>query len=65
MVMCAGTGERVVTYEQVVKIDPQMKRPRPIMLVAPRGGPFDMEALRAHIVDSNPTRFGSPLKRES
>ena len=55
----------MVTYERVVKIEPQLGKPRPIMLVAPRGGPFDMETLRARIVQSNPQRFGSPVKRKT
>ena len=53
-----------MTYEQVVKIQPQPGKPRPIMLVGPRGGPFDMETLSASIVQSNPQRFGTPIKRE-
>jgi hypothetical protein len=60
-----GAGERMVTYERVVKIEPQLGKPRPIMLVAPRGGPFDMETLRARIVQSNPQTFGSPVKHTS
>ena len=55
----------MVTYERVVKIEPQLGKPRPIMLVAPRGGPFDMETLLARIVQSNPQTFGSPVKRKT
>lgn len=58
-------GEAVVTYEEVVKIEPQLRRPRPIVLVAPRGGPFNMEALRTQIVQNNPERFGSPIPRKT
>ena len=59
---CSGTV--LMTYEQVSKIEPQLGRPRPIMLVAPRGGPFDMESLQARIIEDNPKRFESPIKRE-
>lgn len=54
----------MITYEQVVKIDPQIDRPRPIMLVAPRGGPFDFEDLSARLVDGDPERYGTPIPRK-
>ena len=57
-------GEAVVTYEQVVKIEPQLERPRPIMLVAPRGGPFNMEELSDNLVRDSPQRFGAPIPRK-
>ena len=60
----AGFGATVVTYEEVVKIEPQLDRPRPIMLVAPRGGPFNMDQLRARIVQTNAQKYGSPIPRE-
>ena len=63
--MYTGVGETMlVTYEQVSKINPQLDRPRPIMLVAPRGGPFDMERLKTNIVETNLQRFGFPIKRK-
>ena len=58
-------GEAVVTYEQVVKIKPQLERPRPIMLVAPQGGPFNMEELSDNLVRDGPQRFGAPIPRKN
>ena len=54
----------MITYEQVVKINPQIDRPRPIMLVAPRGGPFNLEDLSARLVDEDPERYGTPIPRK-
>lgn len=64
LIFLSEFGEAVVTYEEVVKIEPQLRHPRPIVLVAPRGGPFNMDALRTQIVQNNPERFGSPIPRK-
>ena len=59
-----GLGGTMATYEQVVKINPQLERPRPVVLVAPRGGPFDMKSLRDRLVQEHPALFGCPIPRE-
>ena len=55
----------MITYEQVVKVTPQVDRPRPILLVAPRGGPFNMEDLTKRLISGAPDRYGTPVPRKA
>ena len=55
----------MLTYEQVVRITPQVDRPRPILLVAPRGGPFNMENLTKRLINGAPNKYGTPIQRKA
>lgn len=58
-------GKEVVTYEEVVKVEAQVDRPRPILLIAPTGGLFDVDALKRRLIREKPQSFAAPVAHTS
>jgi MAGUK p55 subfamily protein 5 len=54
-------GTELVTYEEVIRMEPQVLHPRPIILMGPQCEPFDLIELKSKLIQSSPYKIGSPV----